>query len=183
MIERWRGYLSALSARQWMLVGSFLLCALCGVYLLQPDTSAPAVIVQHADITPPPSLEIAGLSAAAKRTALRNPFSAAHERIGETPPAAIPIDPKENIPQPHRVHEQAPIVPVVPAAPVPPPAPLILCGVVTSADGTRLAILAQGADGAALGIGEEWRGHTLRSITDRSATLDTVSGPITLTRE
>ena len=53
----------------------------------------------------------------------------------------------------------------------------------TAADGTRIAILAQGEEGAALTVGETWKGHTLRSVADRSATLDTASGMITLTRE
>ena len=80
----------------------------------------------------------------------------------------------------------APVLPPPPTAavpPAPPPAPLILRGVVAGADGARLAILARGEEGAALGIGEVWQGYTLRALSDRSATLDSVSGTITLTRE
>ena len=66
---------------------------------------------------------------------------------------------------------------------MPPPVPLVLRGVVTGADGVRIAILARGEEGAALGIGEMWQGYTLRALSDRSATLDSASGTITLTRE
>ena len=172
----WREYLTALSVRQWAIIGAVLPCALGSAYLLWSDAEESVVIVQNVE-TAPSSTEIAGLSAAAKRTALRNPFSSAHERRGEIPPAAPMGETTEKAsPPPLSVSTQIPS-----AAHIPPP--LTLSGVVTAADGTRIAILAQGEEGAALTVGETWKGHTLRSVADRSATLDTASGMITLTRE
>ena len=81
----WREYLTALSVRQWAIIGAVLPCALGSAYLLWSDAEESVVIVQNVE-TAPSSTEIAGLSAAAKRTALRNPFSSAHERRGEIPP-------------------------------------------------------------------------------------------------
>lgn len=183
MLETLRAYLSTLSRRQWVLIGALFLCAVCGAYLLGADADAPVVIVQHSETTPP-SLEITGLAAAAKRTALRNPFSETHERMGESPPAAVPEPVKGTAAAPPSL--SVPVSPVqqaVVASSAPPPAPLVLRGVVTGADGTRIAILAQGADGAALAAGETWRGYTLRTLTERTAILDSAAGTSTLTRE
>lgn len=182
MSGAWSKYLTALSMRQRALVGALLLCAVSGAYLLWADADAPAAIVQHSATTPPPSLEIAGLSAAAKRTALRNPFSDAHERAHEMPSATTAVEQKGQTLPP----DPPPVPPTPPTAavpPAPPPAPLVLRGVVTGADGVRIAILARGEEGAALGIGEMWQGYTLRALSDRSATLDSASRTITLTRE
>ena len=182
MSEAWSKYLTALSMRQRALVGALLLCAVSGAYLLWADADAPAAIVRHSATTPPPSLEIAGLSAAAKRTALRNPFSDAHERAHEVPSvtiAAVPKDPTlppETLPVP-------PTPPTTAAPPMPPPVPLVLRGVVTGMDGVRIAILARGEEGAALGLGEVWHGYTLHALSDTSATLVSAQGTITLTRE
>ena len=176
MIERWSASLREISMRQWTLGGAVLLIAVSGAYLLWPDAEEPVVIGQNASITPSDT-EIAGLSAAAKRTALRNPFSAAHERRGEIPPVGQSIEQKEPMPQPS-AFPQAP-----PATSTVPPAPPILRGVVQAADGSRMAILARGADGAALGIGDAWQGYTLRALSDTSAILDSANGTITLTRE
>ena len=189
MLETWRAYLRALSARQWALVGAVLLCAVSGVYLLWRDTAEPVILVQQ-ETVPPPATEIKGLSAAALKVPLRNPFSAAHERVGEIPhtsdqidinAAAVPpaVMPPANVPSPL---PPAALAAAVSAAAAPPP-PLVLRGVVMGADGARLAILAQGEAGAALGIGETWKEYTLRSVTDQSATLENKSGTITLTRE
>ena len=182
MIEMWRRCWTVLSVRQRALVGALLLCVLCGVYLLQGDSPQPVAIVQHPDVAPSPATEITGLSAAAKRSSLRNPFSDAHERAYEVPSAITAAEQnKQMLPS-----NTAPVPPPPPTAavpPAPPPAPLILRGVVAGADGARLAILARGEEGAALGIGEVWQGYTLRALSDRSATLDSVSGTITLTRE
>ena len=65
----------------------------------------------------------------------------------------------------------------------PKPKPLFLRGVVRNSDGARIAILAQGEDGAALTVGETWHGYTLRAMTDHSVILDAADGTITLTRE
>lgn len=183
MLEILRAHLSTLSRRQWVLIGVLLLCAVCGAYLLGTDADAPVVIVQHGETTPP-SLEITGLAAAAKRTALRNPFSETHERMGESPPAAVPEPVKGTAaPPPSLSVPVPPVQQAVVASSAPPPAPLVLRGVVTGADGTRIAILAQGADGAALAAGETWRGYTLRTLTERTAILDSAAGTSTLTRE
>lgn len=182
MVGMSRTSLNDLSLRQWGLVGASLWCAACGGYLLWADDDVPIAIVQHIETTPPPTLEITGLSAAAKRTALRNPFTDAHERRGEISSAAETAEIKTKMLPPH----PAPLsVQVSAAVRVPSPAqlPLVLRGVVTGVDGTRIAILARGADGVALGIGETWQGHTLRALSDTSATLDSASGKITLTRE
>lgn len=182
MIETWRRYWAALSARQRALVGALLLCALSGVYLLQADSPQPVTIVQHIETKAPPATEITGLSAAAKRSPLRNPFSDAHERAHEMPSATTAVEQKGQTLPPNT----SPVPPTPPTAAVPPaqpPAPLVLRGVVTGVDGVRIAILARGEEGAALGIGEVWQGYTLRALSDRSATLDSASGTITLTRE
>lgn len=189
MLETWRAYLRALSARQWALVGAVLLCAVSGAYVLWRDTAEPVILVQQ-ETVPPPATEIKGLSAAALKVPLRNPFSAAHERVGEIPHTSDQIDinvaavppavmPPANVPSPLPPAALAIAVPTAAAS----PPPLVLRGVVTGADGARLAILAQGEAGAALGIGETWKEYTLRSVTDQSATLEHRSGTITLTRE
>ena len=189
MLETWRAYLSTLSARQWALVGAVLLCAVSGAYVLWRDTAEPVILVQQ-ETVPPPATEIKGLSAAALKVPLRNPFSAAHERVGEIPhtseqidinAAAVPpaVMPPANVPSPLPPAALAAAVPTAAAS----QPPLVLRGVVMGADGARLAILAQGDAGAALGIGETWKEYTLRSVTDQSATLENKSGTITLTRE
>ena len=183
MIEMWRAYLTALSVRQWSLIGAVLLIVVSGAYLLWTDAEEPAVIVQRAENVPPVT-EIKGLSAAAAKTPLRNPFSAAHERVGEIPQAAEHERAEARAKQPS-------VPPVASASTIPPPAvpappappPLVLRGMAQGADGSRMVILAEGSEGAALGIGESWRGYTLRALTDTSATLDSASGTITLTRE
>lgn len=180
MIERWSASLREISMRQWTLGGAVLLIAVSGAYLLWPDAEEPVVIGQNASITPSDT-EIAGLSAAAKRTALRNPFSAAHERHGEIPPVGQSIEQKEPMPQPSASPQAPPAASTVP--PAPPSSPPILRGVVQAADGSRMAILARGTDGAALGIGDAWQGYTLRALSDTSAILDSANGTITLTRE
>ena len=189
MLETWRAYLRALSARQWALVGAVLLCAVSGAYVLWRDTAEPVILVQQETVLPL-AMEIKGLSAAALKVPLRNPFSAAHERVGEIPHTSDQIDinvaavppavmPPANVLSPLPPAALAAAVPTAAAS----PPPLVLRGVVTGADGARLAILAQGEAGAALGIGETWKEYTLRSVTDQSATLEHRSGTITLTRE
>ena len=180
MIERWSASLREISMRQWTLGGAVLLIAMSGAYLLWPDAEEPVVIGQNASITPSDT-EISGLSAAAKRAALRNPFSAAHERRGEIPPVGQSIEQKEPMPQPSAFPQAPSAASTVP--PAPPPSPPILRGVVQAADGSRMAILARGTDGAALGIGDAWQGYTLRALSDTSAILDSANGTITLTRE
>lgn len=189
MSGAWREYLTAMSTRQWTLVGAVLLCAVSGAYVLWRDTAEPVILVQQESV-PPPTTEIKGLSAAALKAPLRNPFSAAHERVGEIPHTSDHIDinvaavPPAAVPS---VNVTLPLPPAALAVAVPTaaalPPPLVLRGVVMGADGARLAILAQGDAGAALGIGETWQEYTLRSVTDQSATLEHRSGTITLTRE
>ncbi|MBF1714717.1 MAG: hypothetical protein HXO85_03730, partial [Selenomonas sp.] len=55
--------------------------------------------------------------------------------------------------------------------------------IVTGADGRRIAILARGKDSAALAAGDTWHGYTLDALTERTVTLRTAHGVITLTRE
>ena len=181
VIEMWHARLRELSARQMALIGALLLGGISSIALLWPDDTETLVTLQQAS-APPPAPEVAGLSAAAKRSPLRNPFSDAHERAHEIPSTIVTVEQKNQTLPPNT----SPVPPTPPTAavpPAPPPAPLVLRGVVTGADGVRLAILARGAEGAALGIGEVWKGYTLRALSDRSATLDSASGTITLTRE
>ena len=181
VIEMWHARLRELSARQMALIGALLLGGISSIALLWPDDTETLVTLQQAS-APPPAPEVAGLSAAAKRSPLRNPFSDAHERAHEIPSTIVTVEQKNQTLPPNT----SPVPPTPPTAavpPAPPPAPLVLRGVVTGADGVRLAILARGAEGAALGVGEMWQGYTLRVLSDRSATLDSASGTITLTRE
>ena len=185
IVGAWREYLTALTARQRALIGAVLLCAACGLYLVWTDAAEPVMVVQRAE-SPAPAAEITGLSAAAKRTALRNPFSYAHERSSEISTTEQEAERVEKVPPP----VAAPTPPVIgtpPPAQMPPapaqPPPLVLRGVVTGADGVRIAILGEGTDGAALGVGDVWHGYTLRAVSEHVATLDSVAGTITLTRE
>ena len=181
VIEMWHARLRELSARQMALIGALLLGGISSIALLWPDDTETLVTLQQAS-APPPAPEVAGLSAAAKRSPLRNPFSDAHERAHEIPSTIVTVEQKNQTLPPNT----SPVPPTPPTAavpPAPPPAPLVLRGVVTGADGVRLAILACGAEGAALGVGEMWQGYTLRALSDRSATLDSASGTIMLTRE
>lgn len=175
MIEMWRARLRELSARQMVLIGAFLLGGISGIALLWTDDTETVVTLQQEPV-PQSATEIAGLSAAAQKMPLRNPFSYAHETIAETSPAI------EN----SKGDGHPPLQPVSLAQPSPastPPAPLVLRGVVTDANGVRIAILGKGTEGAALSVGETWEGHTLRGLTDTSATLETTSGSITVARE
>lgn len=181
MIEMWRARLRELSARQMVLIGAFLLGGISGIALLWTDDTETVVTLQQEPVSQS-ATEIAGLSAAAQKMPLRNPFSYAHETLAETTP------PVENA----KGDVQPPVQPASPAQlpstsastpPAPPPAPLVLRGVVMDANGVRIAILAKGTESAALAVGETWQGHTLRELTDRSATLDAASGSITVTRE
>ena len=171
----WRARLRELSARQMVLIGAFLLGGISGIALLWTDDTETVVTLQQEPV-PQSATEIAGLSAAAQKMPLRNPFSYAHETIAETSPAI------EN----SKGDGHPPLQPVSLAQPSPastPPAPLVLRGVVTDANGVRIAILGKGTEGAALSVGETWEGHTLRGLTDTSATLETTSGSITVARE
>lgn len=180
MIDTWRTYLGELSARQLALIGAALLLAVSGAALLWTDE--PETVVTLREETAPPAPEIAGLSAAAQKMPLRNPFSYAHETLAETTP---PVENAKGDVQPPVQPASLAQLPSTSAStpPAPPPEPLVLRGVVTDANGVRIAILAKGTESAALAVGETWQGHTLRELTDRSATLDAASGSITVTRE
>lgn len=182
VIEMWHARLRELSARQMALIGALLLGGISSIALLWPDDTETLVTLQQAS-APPLAPEVAGLSAAAKRSPLRNPFSDAHERAHEIPSTIVTVEQKNQTLPPNTLPVPPPLPPTAALPPAPPPAPLVLRGVVTGADGVRLAILARGAEGAALGVGEMWQGYTLRVLSDRSATLDSASGTITLTRE
>lgn len=176
VLERWKDYLSARYRRQQAAVGAGLLLLLSlGAMLHEepPPVSVPPT-VSRSDVS---VTEVQGLSAAAEGRALHNPFTMAHAAEGET--GTMPIAPTP--------HEEKP--PAQPAPPMPPQAqpkaetPLVLRGIVTGADGRRIAILARGKDSAALAAGDTWHGYTLDALTERTATLRTAHGVITLTRE
>lgn len=179
MIEMWRARLRELSARQMVLIGAFLLGGISGIALLWTDDTETVVTLQQEPV-PQSATGIAGLSAAAQKMPLRNPFSYAHETIAETSPAIENSKGDRHPPlQPVSLAQPSPAS----TPPAPPPAPLVLRGVVTDANGVRIAILGKGTEGAALSVGETWEGHTLRGLTDTSATLETTSGSITVARE
>ena len=181
VIEMWHARLRELSARQMALIGALLLGGISSIALLWPDDTETLVTLQQAS-APPPAPEVAGLSAAAQKMPLRNPFSYAHETLAETTP---PVENAKGDVQPPVQPASLAQLPSTSAStpPPPPPAPLVLRGVVTDANGVRIAILAKGTESAALAVGETWQGHTLRELTDRSATLDAASGSIIVTRE
>lgn len=181
MIEMWRARLYELSARQLALIGAALLLAVSGTALLWTDEPETVVTLRE-ETSPPPAPEIAGLSAAAQKMPLRNPFSYAHETLAETTP---PVENAKGDVQPPVQPASLAQLPSTSAStpPAPPPEALVLRGVVMDANGVRIAILAKGTESAALAVGETWQGHTLRELTDRSATLDAASGSITVTRE
>jgi hypothetical protein len=183
VIDTWRTYLGELSARQLALIGAALLLAVSGAALLWEDEPETVVTLRE-ETAPPPTTEIAGLSVAAQKIPLRNPFSYAHETLAETFPVVENV--KGDVQPPHMSAPpppQASSVSAETASPAPPPEPLVLRGVVMDANGVRIAILAKGTESAALAVGETWQGHTLRELTDRSATLDAASGSIIVTRE
>ena len=183
MIDTWRTYLGELSARQLALIGASLLFAVSGAALLWTDEPETVVTLRE-ETAPPPTTEIAGLSAAAQKMSLRNPFSYAHETLAETFPVVENVKGDvQPLHTPAQPPPQASSVSAETASPAPPPAPLVLRGVVTDANGVRIAIIARGAESAALAVGETWQGYILRTLTDRSAVLDSESGSITVTRE
>ena len=171
VIGTWRAYIASLSVRQAVVFGIVILAAAGGLYLSWEDAPAPPEVLHHLEQAPSPHLEITGLSAAAERVPLRNPFSAAHESAGEAFVSPLPV------------HETMQMPPAAAAEKKPPALPLVLHGVVTSADGTRIAVLGQGEEGAALTVGEEWHGYRLEGLTDTTATLRAASGTVTLMRE
>ena len=186
MIETWCAHLTALSLRQWGRIGAVLLCVVSGVYLLQSDVGESVVITQNTE-TASSSMEITGLSSAAAKMPLRNPFSSAHERVGEIPEEAgrKETEAYTAATRPSPAPTVAPTSSTPPTVTAVPPAPSlpVLRGVVQSADGSRMVILAEGTEAAALGIGDTWHGYTLHSATERTATIEAASGTITLTRE
>ena len=170
LYSRWRG----LSVRQRAVLAAALLGVLFAAALLWTEEGGvPARAVHPAAAASPPP-EIAGLAAAAQRPVLRNPFTAVHETAARPPSPILPAPPPAE-------------PPAAPAPQAAPPAaaaaPRLLRGTAAAADGTRIAVLAQGDTGAVLAVGETWRGYTLTALTETSATLRTPSGTITLTRE
>ena len=171
MFERWKDYLSARYRRQQAAVGAGLLLLLSLCAMLHED-SLPAPVppaVSHVDAS---VTEVQGLSAAAEGRALHNPFTMAHAAEGET--GAIPISAMP--------HEEKPPSQLTPAAPPLPPQaqpkaemPLVLRGIVTGADGRRIAILAGGKDSAALAAGDTWHGYTLEAMDHQGCVLWTAA--------
>ena len=179
MLERWKDYFSARYRRQQAAVGAGLLLLLSlGAMLHEEPPPVPVPpTVSRSDVS---VTEVQGLPAAAEGRALHNPFTMAHAAEGETGAMPISANPHE---------EKPPSQSTPAAAPLPPQAqpkaetPLVLRGIVTGADGRRIAILARGKDSAALAAGDTWHGYTLDALTERTATLRTAHGVITLTRE
>ena len=178
VIGTWRAYIASFSVRQAVVFGIVVLAAAGGLYLSWEDAPAPPEILHHSEQAPSPHLEITGLSAAAERMPLRNPFSAAHESAGEAFVSPLPVH--ETMQMPPAAAAAATAAPAEKKAPA---LPLVLHGVVTSAGGTRIAVLGQGEEGAALTVGEEWHGYRLEGLTDTTATLRAASGTVTLMRE
>ena len=179
MLERWKDYLSARYWRQQAAVGAglLLLLSLCAMLHEDPLPAPvpPALSRVDASVT-----EVQGLSAAAEGRALHNPFTMVHAAEGETEAMPLSANPHE---------EKLPSQLTPAALPLPQKAqpkaetPLVLRGIVTGADGRRIAILARGKDSAALAAGDTWHGYTLDALTERTVTLRTAHGVITLTRE
>ena len=185
MIEMWRARLRELSARQMALIGAVLLLTVSGAALLWTNADSPAAVPPQ-ETAQPPTGEIAGLTAAAQKMPLRNPFTDAHETAAEAAQTGETVTGEAEAEQPHTRKLPAASVlapPVSASAPPVPAAPFVLRGVVTDANGVRIAIIARGAESAALAVGETWQGYILRTLTDRSAVLDSESGSITVTRE
>ena len=168
MLERWKDYLSARYRRQQAAVGAGLLLLLSLGAMLHEDPPPVPVppTVSRSDVS---VTEVQGLPAAAEGMALHNPFTMAHAAVGVTDGMPISAEPAE---------EKLP-----PQAQPRAETPLVLCGIVTGADGRRIAILAKGKDSTALAAGDTWHGYTLDALTERTATLRTAHGVITLTRE
>ena len=179
MFERWKDYLSARYRRQQAAVGAGLLLLLSlGAMLHEEPLPMPVPpTVSRADTS---VTEVQGLAAAAEGRALHNPFTMAHAAEGET--EAMPLSAK---PHEEKLSSQSSpaALPMPPQAPPKSETPLVLRGIVTGADGRRIAILARGKDSAALAAGDTWHGYTLDALTERMATLRTVHGVIMLTRE
>lgn len=154
------------------------------------DSDAPAVI-EHAPVqaaAPAAVRQIEGIEAAARREELRNPFTYVHETRG-TPVQGAPGEPgaadqaKPTGAPPSGAAERTPAPAPGTAAPVKKKEPVTLRGVVTGADGARMAILAQGEDSAVLSAGEKWRTYTVAHVADDSVTLETAHETIVLQRE
>ena len=182
VIGTWRAHIASFSARQAAILGIAVFAGVGGVYLFRLDPPASPEILQDSPQTQQLARTVTGLSAAAQRVPLRNPFSAAHEGAGEAPVVSVRTNAAA------LVSMQMPPAAEASAVPAPegrgaPAAPLVLRGVVISADGTRMAILGQGEEGTALTVGEEWHGYRLDGLTDTAATLQSASGTITLLRE
>lgn len=179
MLERWKDYLSARYRRQQAAVGAglLLLLSLCAMLHEDPLPTPVPPTVSRSDVS---VTEVQGLSAAAEGRALHNPFTMVHAAEGETEAMPLSANPHE---------EKLPSQLTPAALPLPQKAqpkaetPLVLRGIVTGADGRRIAILARGKDSAALAAGDTWHGYTLDALTERTATLRTAHGVITLTRE
>ena len=180
MQHEWKKYFSAAYRRQQMAIGGGLILLISVCAILMEDPAPPPALppVSHAETS---VTEVRGLSAAARRSALRDPFTAAHEteRAVNAAPRAV-ASRERNVP-PQTVPAASPVQLQEVSAEA--KTALVLCGVVTGADGRRIAIVAAGKDSAALAAGDTWHGYTLDALTDRAATLRTAHGVVTLTRE
>lgn len=179
MLERWKDYLSARYRRQQVAVGAGLFLLLSLGAMIHED-SPPVPVPPTVSRADAPVTEVQGLSAAAEGRTLHNPFTMAHAAEGETGAMPLPAKPHEE----KLSSQTAPAAPpILPQAQPKAETPLVLRGIVTGADGRRIAILARGKDSAALAAGDTWHGYTLDVLTERTVTLRTAHGGITLTRE
>lgn len=191
-IEEVRTYFAQIPARKAAVASAALLCiAACAAYAMRnPDT--PAVIARmptQAEGAEAP-YRIEGLETAARREALRNPFTHVHETRGAAaqigrevpvaPPAAKPADTPAAGGGAGQPTAAAPGAAVQAQTKAERP---VLRGIVTGADGTRMAILAQGEDSTVLSAGDGWRSYTVAYVADGSVTLETAHGTIVLRQE
>lgn len=187
LIRKWQEWRAHLSMRRAIFVCGAILGTICIFYFVQPPSDGAPQMLYREQAQPESSdIEITGLSSAAQRVIIRNPFSLVHETAGEQIPAPI---------QEVRTQPSAAAPPVmVPAgavkeSPSPPSKEQMhsieprLCGVVADADGRRLIILTWEKESAVLGIGEEWRGYTVNMIAEDHAALHSAHGSVVLRRE
>lgn len=187
MIQKWQEWRAHLSMRHTLFACGAVLGAVCIFYFVQPPSDGvPQMLYREHAQQEPSDIEITGLSSAAQRMAIRNPFSLVHETDGEqisapmqeihmqpsaaAPPVMVPAGAVKESPSPPSKEQPHSTVPR-------------LCGVVADADGSRLIILAWEKESAVLGIGEEWRGYTVDMIAEDHAALHSVHGSVVLRRE
>lgn len=182
LIQKWQEWRAHLSMHRAIFVCGTILGTICIFYLLQPPSDGTPQILYREQAQEPSDTEITGLSSAAQRMAIRNPFSHVHETAGEqiaAPMQEVCIQPSAAVSSAFAAKEPPPPPPKEQMHSIEPR----LCGIVTDADGRRLIILAREKESAVLGIGEEWRGYTVDMIAEDHAALHSAHGSVVLRRE